>query len=457
MSVIIKNYYKCVKRAHYKSYVIQKRVRRLPIDEIKKIQWKRLKDLLNYAYRNNDFYKEYFESVNLDPDSIEEPIDMLKLPVTKKQDYIKNFKKIISRNVTEDEYVVAATSGSTGEPFLHYMDINIEDMNTSMAFILNKESVGIKPFEKNNELRILFKPYNEIKDFKEKQKEKWTEHIIHSFFSKHFGIRGYSITKENTPYLIDLIKENKIEGIYGIASSILNLAQIIDNKNILKLKYIITIGEELLDYQRQYISEIFNCPVFMDYGSSECMRMGFECKSHNGFHLDIYNYYFEFLKDENTLGSNRRYNLIATNLNNYVFPFIRYKTSDAVSISDEKCICENNFPLVKNIFGKNIIGFTAPNGYRLSSVDFAAFFEHYHKDTEAVRQFQIIQKDENNLLVKIVPTQIYDDNIKRDIENKISDLVEGSMKIEVVPVERIKSEPTGKTKILILKGDADNY
>ena len=458
MSLIIKNYWKYFKREYYKSYITQKKIRKLPLDEIKKIQWKRLKDLLNYVYNNNDFYKEYFESVNLVPDSIKSPSDMLKLPITEKKNYIKNFNKIISRNVTRDDYVVATTSGSTGEPFLHYIDINKEDTNAVMSFILNKESMGIKSFEKDNELMILFRPLNEIIDFKKKPKKKWINRIIYSFFPESFGIRGYTITKENTPYLVDLIQDNKIEGIYGIASSILNLAQFIDNKNILKFKYIITMGEELLDFQRQYISNIFNCPVFMDYGSSECMRMGFECKYQNGFHMDLYNYYFEFLEDEQTFGSNKRYDLITTNLNNYVFPFIRYKTSDAIIFSNEICTCGNNLPMVKKIIGKNIIGFTAPNGYRLSSVDFAAFFEHYHKHTKAVRQFQIIQKDEKTLLIKIVPTVIYNEKIKKDIENRISaDLVEGSMKIEVIPVEIIKSEKTGKTKVLVLKEEAEKY
>jgi phenylacetate-CoA ligase len=457
MSYIIKNYFKFFKRKHYESYIVQRKIRQLPLDEIKKIQWERLKNLLNYVYNNNNFYKEYFESVNLVPDDIKTSSDMLKLPITEKKTYIKNFNKIISRNTTEHDYFIVTTSGSTGEPFLFYSDKKNEGVNTEMAFVLNMESMGIKPFEKNNELKILFKPLNEILDFKKKLKKKAINRLIYSFFPESFRIRGYTITKENTPYLVDLIKDNNIRGIYGIASPILNLAQFLGNKDNLKLKYIIAMGEELLDYQRQYISKIFNCPVFMDYGSSECMRMGSECKYQNGFHMDIYNYYFEFFNDEQTLGTDKRYDLIVTNLNNYVFPFIRYKTSDAVIPSDESCTCGNNLPMVKKIFGKNIIGFTAPNGYRLSSVDFAAFFEHYHKHTKAVRQFQVIQHDEKTMLIKIVPSEIFNDKIKRDIEDKMSNLIEGSMKIEVIPLDEIKPEKSGKTKVLILKEDAEKY
>ncbi len=36
---------------------IQRKIRTLPLKEIKKIQWKRLKKLLEYIYSNNEFYK----------------------------------------------------------------------------------------------------------------------------------------------------------------------------------------------------------------------------------------------------------------------------------------------------------------------------------------------------------------------------------------------------------------
>ena len=457
MSYIVKNYRRFFKRKYYKSYITQKKIRQLPLEDIKKIQWKRLKDLLNFVYENNDFYNEYFESVNLTPDSIRKPSDMLRLPITEKQDYIKNFNKIITRNVSKKDYAIATTSGSTGQPFKHYVDINKEEIITHAAFMLNMECMGIKPFEKNNELIIIFRPRKEITDFQNIELKKLKDKIIYSFLPESFSIRGYMITKENTPYLIDLIKNNNIKGIYGISSSILNLAQFIDNKNILKLKYVITMGEELLEYQRQYISNIFNCPVFADYGSSECMRMGSECKYQNGFHMDIYNYYFEYLKDKKNYGATDHYDLVVTNLNNYVFPFIRYRTSDAVMISDEPCSCGNHLPMVKKIFGKSIVGIITPDGHRFSSVDFAAFFEHYHKHTQAVRQFQIIQKDEKSLIIKIVPTKIYSEKIEKDIEFKMTNLVGESMKIFVVCVESLKLSKSGKIKVLVLKNEAADY
>jgi len=452
MSFVVKNYWKFFKRNYYKSYLVQKEIRKLPLCEIKNIQWKRLKSLLDYVYINNDFYKEYFESVNLRPSDIQKPEDMLKLPITEKKIYRQHFDKIISKNINKKDYAVATTSGSTGEPFTHYMDLVKEEPNTYIAFVLNKESMGIKPFEKYNELKLHFQPPNEIKNFKEKIKKSWTDRIIYTFFSDCFGIPGYTITQKNSEDILRIIKENKIIGIYGFPSSVLNLARYVANSNHdLNMKYIITFGEGLLEQQRDYISTIFHCPVFMDYGSSECMRMGFECKFQNGIHMDIYNYYFEYPKDGVSVEKNEPRELIVTNLNNYVFPFIRYKISDTVYVSDSMCNCGINLPIIQNIYGKSIDILKTPSGNSLSSVDFAAFFEHYQKHTPFVRQFQIIQEQEDCILIKIIPSDKFNENIRKDIEKQLYKLTQQSMKVQVIPVEKIEPEKSGKTKVMILK------
>jgi phenylacetate-CoA ligase len=148
---------------------------------------------------------------------------------------------------------------------------------------------------------------------------------------------------------------------------------------------------------------------------------------------------------------NKPCELIVTNLNNYVFPFIRYKINDSVVLSDKICKCGFNLPIVQNIYGKSIEVIRTPSGNNLSSADFAAFFEHYQKHTHAVRQFQIIQEQEDKILIKIVPSNIFNDNIRKDIENQLYQITQQSMKVHVIPVENIEPEKSGKTKVMILK------
>ena len=150
MRIIHENYWK-----FFKDNCLQKqrRIRKLPLDEIKKIQWKRLKNLLDYIYSHNEFYRDFFESSNLKPSDIKSPEDLLRLPTTEKKVYRENFNKIVSKDIDENSYGISSTSGSTGEPFKFYTDTKRQGPNTYAAFVLNKEGMGVKPFKKINELR----------------------------------------------------------------------------------------------------------------------------------------------------------------------------------------------------------------------------------------------------------------------------------------------------------------
>jgi len=367
--IIFENYWRLFKTDYYRSLHKQRAVRILPLNEIKDIQWKRLKKILEHIYNNNEFYRDYFESVNLTPNDIKKPEDMLKLPITEKKTYRKYFQKIISKGDNENDYTVSCTSGSSGEPFEFYID-NREDSYISPAFILNKEAMGINPFKKTNEIVIKTYPRNEVKNLKEGVKKSWIDYNIkHLLFSESIGIRAHDIKPENTKDIVRIIKDNKIESIYGYSSSILSLAGYISKyKANVNMKHIITIGEGLLTQQRNYISKIFHCPVYLDYGASECMRMGFECKHQNGYHMDIYNYYFEYLKNGKYTKNNELGEIIVTNLSNYIFPFIRYRVGDAAVTSNQMCKCGINLPLVNKIGGRITDIITTPNKKELSRI-----------------------------------------------------------------------------------------
>jgi phenylacetate-CoA ligase len=449
--IFLENYWK-----FFKGNVLQKqrKIRQLPLDEIKKIQWKRLKNLLDYVYNNNEFYKDYFESVNLSPDDIKEPSDMQKLPITEKKTYKKNFNKIISRGVNEKNIMLSCTSGSTGEPFTFYIDTIRETPKLYAAFVLNKESIGIKPFSKINELEIKTNPRNTSIDFSYHNKINKIKSLKYLFITKFIGIRSMDIRLENVDDIIKIIKNNKIETIYGYSSSILSLAQYLSKcDDTYKMKFIIVMGEELLEQQRLIISTTFNCPVYMDYGASECMRMGFECKYKNGYHMDIYNYFFEYLKgNNNSTNGDQIADLIVTNLNNYLFPFIRYKTGDGVLVSNLSCQCGINFPLVKNIYGRITDPIKTPTGKELSGGVFFVEFEYLY---EYINQFQVIQIKKDELLVKIVPNDKMNEEKIESIKKLVYDLTEKSMKVTVNLVKEIPPLKSGKKRVVISNQEYD--
>lgn len=445
--IILENYWR-----FFKGNILQKqrKIRQIPLQEVRKIQWKRLKNLLDYVYINNDFYKDYFESVDLTPEDIKEPQDMRKLPLTEKKTFKQNFNKIISKGVNENNLIISCTSGSTGEPFKFYIDILRESPNLSAAFILNKEMVGIKSFEKSNEFDVRINPRNVIIDLTKKYKIEKGNFLQNLFTPKIIGIRSIDIKPQNIDNIIQIIEDNKIEILYGYSSSILFLSHYIaKHSNKFKIKYAILIGEGLLEHQKSIISTNLHCPVYMDYSASECMRMGFECKYQNGYHMDIYNYFFEYINDKNDYAKNDEIgDIVVTNLNNYIFPFIRYRIGDAVLVSDQLCQCGIKLPIVKKIFGRAMDIIKTPIG---KSISIDVFYYEFELLYEYVNLFRVIQIENDELLIKIVPTDIMNEEKRISIENLIRNLTENSMKVTVELMQEIPPLKSGKKRVVISK------
>jgi phenylacetate-CoA ligase len=433
-------------RRFYVSWREQRRVRALPLPEIRQLQWRRLKHLLQYAFENTDFYRQYFASANLSPDHIQRPEDLLGLPLTDKGTYRTHFPQILSRHVREADLVPCYTSGSSGEPFRFYLDGVTEAAHTTAAFALNKEAMGIVPWDKINELVLKVTPRNQI-DLTSGLPQSKTFALKEMLASARVGISTSDITPANIETIAQIIRSRNLRGVYGYSSSVFSLARYLSARRCApRMRYAITIGEGLLKQQRDYISEVFGCPVYRDYSASECMRMGFECRCRNGYHMDIYNYYFECLDGSGHARENSGGEIVVTNLNNYVFPFIRYRIGDLGEPCQGVCGCGINLPLMRTLRGRPSDIITTPAGKDITVQFFTGFFEYLDR---YVRQFQVVQTAPDALLVRIVPTEQMNDGVKEHIESEIRSYVEASVTVKVVCVDEIAAEMTGKRRLIV--------
>jgi phenylacetate-CoA ligase len=451
MRLIHEAYWKIFKNDSFRK---QRNFRALPLNEIAKHQWVRLKKVLDIAYSCTDFYKTYFDSVKLAPSDIKSPSDLLKLPITDKKTYQNNFNDIVNKNAEKMNFIPSCTSGSTGEPLKFFNDIK-EGPNLFAAFLLNKESMGVKPFEKYNTLEIKHKPRNELINFPKDLRLKTKTRLFSFFHPKIIGLNIAHIKPENTASILKIFRELNIQAISGYSSSILDIAQFFHNKNIsLNLQYINTIGETCLPQQKSFISEVFNCPVYRDYSSSECLHMGSECKISDGYHMDAYNYFFEFLKDGRPAKENEHGDIVVTNLNNRVFPFIRYKIGDTAILAEHQCGCGNNFPLVKNIHGRNNDSIKTLAGREMSGINIPLQFDSMY---DYIKQYQLIQVSDQVLLVKIVPTELMNKNKVFEISELLYSALDRSIKINIELVKDILPCNSGKKKLIITKNEFQSF
>jgi phenylacetate-CoA ligase len=439
-------YWRLFQRRFYASWREQRRVRALPLPEIRQIQWRRLKKLLQYAYENTDFYQQYFASASLTPADIRRPEDLLRLPVTDKQTYRTYFPQILARHIREADLVPSYTSGSSGEPFRFYLDPVTEAAHTAAAYALNREAMGIAPWDRINELVLKVKPKNPV-DLTRGAPRGRILSLKGLLTSEHVGISTNDIAPANIETIAQIIQRRNLRAVYGYSSSVFSLARYLSARpDVPKMRYAITIAEGLLRQQRDYISEVFECPVYQDYSASECMRMGFECTCRNGYHMDLYNYYFEYLGESGYAKEDGTGEIIVTNLNNYVFPFIRYQVGDRGEPCRGVCRCGVPLPMMRTLSGRSSDLITTPTGKDITPESFTVFFEYLDR---YVRQFQVVQSARDALIIRIVPAEPLRDDIRGQIEEKIRGLVEASMTIQVMCVSEIALEATGKRRFVV--------
>ena len=80
------------------------------------MQWERLKKILNYAYKNCDYYKENWDKSGISPKNIKDENDLLKIPYLTKNDIQKHSDKMISNEFNESNLIKNMTADQQVNP-----------------------------------------------------------------------------------------------------------------------------------------------------------------------------------------------------------------------------------------------------------------------------------------------------------------------------------------------------
>jgi len=246
-------------------------------------------------------------------------------------------------------------------------------------------------------------------------------------------------------YYVEKLLELKPHFIDAYPSSIFTLATYLKENSISGIypKAIITSSETLLDHQRELIEEVFRCPVFDQYGCAEQVVFASQCEE-GTYHLHPEFSIVEFLREDCTKalpGEPSR--LICTGFTNRAMPLIRYDIGDTAILSDKRCPCGRNFPVLEMILGRVDDLIVTPDGRRIGRLD------PIFKGLRLVREAQVIQKDYTTICVRIVPSE--------NFNRKEADFITWEMKkrigigacVEIEVVENIPRSSGGKFRAVV--------
>ncbi len=395
----------------------------LSYQELKKIQERRLRTIVRWAYDTVPYYHQIFREKNLFPEDIVTVEDLQKLPVLTKKDVQEHQQELRSKGVPSKGLRTQTTTGSTGIPL---------EMVQDPMYVAACKAVLLRAFRANGLrftdriLRIKQSPY----------KSSWYE---------RFGIfpNMNASVYESPEQLARKCNTIKPDVIYAYPS----ILQAISSTNIplRPVRRVFSMAETLSRGARIAIQNAFHTQVADFYGSTEFGSIAWECPFHEGHHINVDHGVVECCDGNGEAVSGKAGEVIITGFFNYAMPLIRYALGDMATLSKEKGACGRGLPLLKTVEGRKDEWLTMPNGERISPMNVNAF-----EDIRGIKEFRIVQTRRDHIVVEVLPSDSWTESLSNAIISRIKKgLGNHDVTVDAKPVSYIPRGPNGKMRTVI--------
>jgi phenylacetate-CoA ligase len=393
----------------------------------------RLKCLSIHLYKasNTEYWKNIFRKYGVKTESNNPYNEINKLPIITKNEVKNNINKIINKR-DNNGIIETHTSGTTGGGMRFYTTKKTEKI-TWATWWRYRLWHGI-----NKQCWCGYFGGRSIVPIKQIKPPYWRYNIPF----KQILFSTYHLSEQTAKYYISELNKSGITWLHGYPSMISLLADYIieQNLNVPKIRIVTTGAENLLKSQKEKIEIAFNTKVFQHYGQAEGVANISEC-SNNHLHVDEDFSYVEFIPVEN---DNKYYRIIGTNWHNHAFPLIRYDTGDIVTLKENiNHKCKNKGRVVETIDGRKEDYIFLKNGAKIGRMD------HVFKDLINIKEAQIIQKKNYDIIVNIVKNSKYSDKDEHIVRMEFEKRIGKEINIHINYINQIERTKAGKLRFVI--------
>jgi len=386
--------------------------------EIKTFQEEKLQLLMAYLNANSPFYKRLFAENNIDIGNINKLEDLVKIPVTTK-DNLQKFNNdfiCVDRSKIVD-YVT--TSGTTGKPvFFGLTDKDLDRLayNEAISFACSKVS--------NKDTMQLMTTID----------RRFMAGLAYFLGARKLGagiirvgagipeLQWDSIQKFNPTYLI------------AVPSFLLKLIAYAEDNNIdvnkSTIKGVICIGEPLknqdfsLNVLSDKIKSKWDIDLYSTYASTEMGTAFAECEYQQGGHQHPELIIVEILdENDNPVKEGEEGELVITTLGVEAMPLLRFKTGDIVKAHTESCQCGRNTLRLGPVVGrkKQMIKYKGTTIYPPAMYNLLNDFSEIEN--------YIIEIDNNEIGTDKITIKIGTNNASVDLVEKLKDHFRAKLRV----------------------------
>ena len=320
------------------------RMEEMPVEDLRKVQYKLLKSLVCRLYSFSSFYHDRMKEQHVHPDDIKDLPDIRKLPFMFKRDLRDNYPNRIFTASQEELVRYHVSSGTTGKPtVVGYTQRDLDVWTTSLARALTSVGLG-----RGDVIQVSY-GYG-----------LFTGGLGMHYGAERIGATVLPTSVGNTERQLELMQDLDVTAIACTPSYLLHIGEVAEKMGInikkdTRLRAGILGAEPWTENMRTRIENWLGIKAYDIYGTSELSGPMFtECSEHNGFHIWSDIAYAEVVdpKTGEPVEAGEKGELTITMLQKEALPMIRYRIGDISSIDDEVCPCGRTSPRIKRIQGR---------------------------------------------------------------------------------------------------------
>lgn len=393
-------------------------IRNLHLDTgpLQELRERKLRSLVNHAYRNVPYYRSLFDRAAVDPASIRTIEDLPRIPVTSKDDLRREGpSRTMARGVTPNRCVRFDTTGSTGRPFRVYVSRG----EARTRLLIELRGLWANGLLRPRDRLVILGP------------NRWGPQPLYTRL-------GFFRRRHISPWLplqaqIDRLRRLRPDVLWAYPTALRAILERLDwnLSAVCHPRALVTSAEmvsiDLRDWIRSDGIEWFNF-----YATMETGRIAWECRRHTGLHLNADRLIYELVED----GRGAR-TPVVTALDSLAMPFLRYRLEDVCAYVDKPCSCGIAFPLLEAPSGRVAELVRLPDGRTFPSWLFDQVFRPFEK----IDRFQIRQEEAAEITVHLVPREPLEDPTLEVLRARLRELLGDSARLDLEVVDDLLPGP----------------
>ena len=401
-------------------------------DELREFQIQRLRELLDFCYQRNAFYRARFDSAGIVPSDIRTVADLAQLPLLTKDDIRSADHSLFSDGYSTANTVHARTGGSTGVPLHVYVDRPALNWKYAATWRHNSWA-GWRPGDR---VAAIWGDTDKRPSLKG-----W---LRNTFQHRMIYLDTLKFSAERLRAFYSRMIDYKPAVLFGHAHSIYQFAAYCQTNELIppRLNGVVTTAMTLSSHERATIEAALSAPVFNRYGCEELSIIASESEVHSGLHTFSEGLILEYLPTEVP----DEYELVITDLWNRAMPMMRYAIGDIARIADGQCPSGRGLPRLARVSGRTADFLYRPDGTPVFGI---SLLDTYVIHIPGIRQAQMVQNAVDRIDVYVVPTPDFGPATATAIQAVIEREFGPGVQAVVTRVDKLQQTERGKYRFSV--------